>query len=103
MLSELDQAIAEHACVAQETKSTSSGASASALLRLREELARQVEQTGEQQVNRMKLEEYTRGIPLPSWIPASISNIVGRAVHETPVAELVAEAIQSPRDVENIQ
>ena len=47
LVSELDQAIPEHACVAQEIRSQSSEDSAAALLQLRITLQKQVDINGE--------------------------------------------------------
>ena len=56
LLSELDQAIAEHAGVAQEISSQSSEDLAAALLQLRIALQKQVDINGEQRVDQLKIE-----------------------------------------------
>ena len=88
-MSELDQAIAEHARVAQELRSQSSGDSAAALLQLRNELQGQVDHNGGEMVDKLRIEEVARGIPLSGWVPASIRWVVGQSAQDTPVQTLV--------------
>ena len=78
-LSELDQAIAEHAYVAQGC-SRSPQRTTIVLQNLRDELQRQVDengQDGQDRVDMLRIEEITRGIPLPNWVPVSIAKAVG--------------------------
>lgn len=78
-LSELDQAIAEHAYVAQELQSQSSRRTTIVLQNLRNELQRQVDengQDGQDRVDMLRIEEIIRGIQLPNWVPVSIAKAV---------------------------
>ena len=102
LLSQLDQAIAEHTCIAQETKSTFSEASASTPLRLQEELERQAQLHGNDVVDRIRIGRVTGGIPLQGWVPASIRRVVGQSPQDISVQTLVQEAIQHPTDLYNI-